>query len=109
MDASDAADYVQELAGESASIIFGAMYDDTKSDECTITVIATGLHNVGGSASKLKARLEGQQKVGSILPSGGESHVRSTLDHERRAGRNNADTAAENTFKQCKRAVDQDS
>ena len=68
MDASDAADYVQELAGESASIIFGAMYDDTKSDECTITVIATGLHNVGGSASKLKARLEGQQKMGSILP-----------------------------------------
>ena len=70
MDASDAADYVQELAGESANIIFGAMYDDTKSDEARITVIATGLHNVGGSASKLKARLEGQQKVGSILPSG---------------------------------------
>ena len=81
MDASDAADYVQELAGESASIIFGAMYDDTKSDECTITVIATGLHNVGGSASKLKARLEGQQKVGSILPNG-ESPVRSRLDNE---------------------------
>lgn len=68
MDASDAADYVQELAGENANIIFGAMYDDTRSDEATITVIATGLHNVGGSASKLKARLEGQQKVGSILP-----------------------------------------
>ena len=83
MDASDAADYVQELAGESASIIFGAMYDDTKSDECTITVIATGLHNVGGSASKLKARLEGQQKVGSILPNG-ESPVRSRLDGEKR-------------------------
>lgn len=83
MDASDAADYVQELAGESASIIFGAMYDDTKSDECTITVIATGLHNVGGSASKLKARLEGQQKVGSILPSG-DSPVRSRIDNENR-------------------------
>jgi len=68
MDASDAADYVQELAGENANIIFGAMYYDTKSDEATITVIATGLHNVGGSASKLKARLEGQQKMGSILP-----------------------------------------
>lgn len=54
MDASDAADYVQELAGENANIIFGAMYDDTRSDEATITVIATGLHNVGGSASKLK-------------------------------------------------------
>lgn len=68
MDASDAADYVQELAGENANIIFGAMYDDTRSDEATITVIATGLHNVGGSTSKLKARLEGQQKMGSILP-----------------------------------------
>ena len=89
MDASDAADYVQELAGESASIIFGAMYDDTKSDECTITVIATGLHNVGGSASKLKARLEGQQKVGSILPSG-DSPVRSRLDNEIRTGAGSA-------------------
>ena len=85
MDASDAADYVQELAGESASIIFGAMYDDTKSDECTITVIATGLHNVGGSASKLKARLEGQQKVGSILPSG-DGRTRVGQDSERRTG-----------------------
>ena len=67
MDASDAAEYVQELAGENANIIFGAMYDDSVSDEATITVIATGLHNVGGSSSKLKARLEGQPG-GSILP-----------------------------------------
>ena len=71
MDASDAAEYVQELAGENANIIFGATYDDTKSDEATITVIATGLHNVGGSASKLKARLEGQQKAGSVLQNDG--------------------------------------
>ena len=70
MDANDAASYVQELAGDDANIIFGATYDDSRSDEATITVIATGLHNVGGSSSKLKARLEGQQKVGSILPSG---------------------------------------
>ena len=83
MDASDAADYVQELAGESASIIFGAMYDDTKSDECTITVIATGLHNVGGSASKLKARLEGQKKVGSVVP--GEGRTAGSHDAERRS------------------------
>ena len=82
MDASDAADYVQELAGESASIIFGAMYDDTKSDECTITVIATGLHNVGGSASKLKARLEGQKKVGSVLQ--GDGRTAGSHDTERR-------------------------
>jgi len=70
MDASDAAEYVQELAGENANIIFGATYDDSKNDEATITVIATGLHNVGGSASKLKARLEGQQKSGGMLQSG---------------------------------------
>ena len=58
MDASDAAEYVQDLAGEDANIIFGAMYDDSKADEATITVIATGLHNVGGSAAKVKSRLE---------------------------------------------------
>ena len=58
MDASDAAEYVQDLAGEEANIIFGAMYDDSKSDEATITVIATGLHSVGGTASKLQSRLE---------------------------------------------------
>ncbi|MCF2680799.1 cell division protein FtsZ [Faecalicatena contorta] len=58
MDASDAAEYVQDLAGEDANIIFGAMYDDSRADEATITVIATGLHNVGGTASKLKSRLE---------------------------------------------------
>ncbi len=58
MDASDAAEYVQDLAGDQANIIFGAMYDDSRADEATITVIATGLHNVGGSASKLKSRLE---------------------------------------------------
>ena len=59
MDASDAAEYVQDLAGEEANIIFGAMYDDTKTDEATISVIATGLHNVGGTASKFQDRLSG--------------------------------------------------
>ena len=63
MDASDAAEYVQDLAGEEANIIFGAMYDDSRADEATITVIATGLHNVGGSASKLKSRLENQRNT----------------------------------------------
>lgn len=42
-DASDAASYVQELAGDDVNIIFGAMYDESKSDSCRITVIATGL------------------------------------------------------------------
>ncbi len=44
-DASDAASYVQELAGDDVNIIFGAMYDETRSDNCTVTVIATGLED----------------------------------------------------------------
>ena len=43
MDANDAASYVQELAGDDANIIFGAMYDESNVDYCRITVIATGL------------------------------------------------------------------
>ena len=46
MEANDAAMYVQELAGDTANIIFGARYDDTYQDECKITVIATGLDTV---------------------------------------------------------------
>ncbi|HIW21992.1 MAG TPA: cell division protein FtsZ [Candidatus Dorea intestinavium] len=65
MDASDAAEYVQDLAGDEANIIFGAMYDDSRADEATITVIATGLQNAGGSASKLKARLENPKRQGA--------------------------------------------
>lgn len=42
-DASDAADFVQSLTGEDVNIIFGAMYDESKTDSCTVTVIATGL------------------------------------------------------------------
>ena len=43
MDANDAASYVQELTGEDANIILGAMYDDSVADYARITVIATGL------------------------------------------------------------------
>ncbi len=43
IEANEAASYVQELAGEEATIIFGAMYDEAAADSVTITVIATGL------------------------------------------------------------------
>ena len=57
MDANDAASYVQDIAGEEANIIFGAMYDDTYSDECSITVIATGLDaNVTGAQKVLPTK-----------------------------------------------------
>ena len=66
MDANDAASYVQDLAGEDANIIFGAKYDETMTDEATITVIATGLEN---PSMKMKP----QQQAGGI---GGRSEER---------------------------------
>ena len=52
MDANDAASYVQEMAGDNANIIFGAMYDDTYADEASITVIATGLEDMNKQEKK---------------------------------------------------------
>ena len=45
MEANEAATYVQELAGDNANIIFGAMYDESVQDQASITVIATGLED----------------------------------------------------------------
>ncbi len=59
-DANDAASYVQQLAGEDINVILGAMYDDSKSDSCTITVIATGLEDAPAAASP--------SRLGSGLP-----------------------------------------
>ncbi len=70
-DASDAASYVQELAGDDVNIIFGAMYDESKSDSCTITVIATGLEDKANSA--VQSRLGGgaafRQPASHMTPS----------------------------------------
>lgn len=52
IEANEAATYVQELAGDSANIIFGAMYDESTPDVATITVIATGLENNAGPMVK---------------------------------------------------------
>ncbi len=55
LEASDAASYVQELAGDTANIIFGARYDEGFTDEVTITVIATGLETYGENSPMAKA------------------------------------------------------
>ena len=77
MDANDAASYVQELAGDEANIIFGAMYDDTYTDEASITVIATGLDSatatqpsVGSMASPKKKGAEFAEAVVPETPTG---------------------------------------
>lgn len=54
IEANEAASMVQELAGESANIIFGAMFDDSTADQASITVIATGLDKSGGYQEESK-------------------------------------------------------
>ena len=56
MDANDAASYVQELTGEEANIIFGAMYDDSVADYARITVIATGLSDAAPKTNSFGGR-----------------------------------------------------
>ena len=68
MDANDAASYVQELTGEDANIIFGAMYDDTVADYARITVIATGLNDENLQSSPFGKR-NSTSPFGSRRPS----------------------------------------
>ena len=53
VEANEAATLVQELSGDTANIIFGAMYDATTPDEVTITVIATGLDDRSAGAKDM--------------------------------------------------------
>ena len=43
MEAHEAVSYIEELTGENCNIIFGAMMDESVTDQVKITVIATGL------------------------------------------------------------------
>ena len=60
IEANEAASYVQELAGENANIIFGAMFDENAADTATITVIATGLEdsNVNNAMAGFSAKVQ---------------------------------------------------
>lgn len=51
LEANEAATYVQEMTGEDANIIFGAMMDEEHTDTVTITVIATGLEEKDSMSS----------------------------------------------------------
>ena len=63
IDANEAASYVQEQVGDEANVIFGAMYDSSNSDEVSITVIATGLHESGNRPSMAQYRAAAQKPV----------------------------------------------
>ena len=42
-DANDAASYIRDITGDDINVIFGAKYDESNSDSCNVTVIATGI------------------------------------------------------------------
>ena len=66
IEANEAATYVQELAGDSANIIFGARYENEPSDTCTITVIATGISD-GATTTKLTTPKANDSKFSSNI------------------------------------------
>lgn len=45
MDTNDAAEYVREITGNNINVIFGTRYDQSMTDTCSITIIATGINN----------------------------------------------------------------
>lgn len=67
VEANEAASYVEELAGENANIIFGAMYDESAQDEATITVIATGIQEME-QKTKSAASVMGKKVFKPIPP-----------------------------------------
>ncbi len=79
MDANDAASYVQDLAGDEANIIFGAKFDESMTDEATITVIATGLENQNKSvANKFMPDMKYQSAATPTRPMGASAMTRPT-------------------------------
>ena len=85
IEANEAASYVEELAGENANIIFGAIYEEKAQDECTITVIATGITEPKQEEQKRPRRNTSVQDglMGSYQPAGG---FRGTMPAPSRGG-----------------------
>ena len=68
VEANDAASYIPELAGDNANIIFGAVYDESATDSCTITVIATGIEGVNVNNAMAKFSPKAQAQVQTPKP-----------------------------------------
>lgn len=68
-DASDASEYVRELAGNDVNIIFGAMYDESKTDSCTITVIATGIEDLNTPNAAVNQAIANQHEAAAARAS----------------------------------------
>lgn len=94
MDANDAVSYIQDLTGEDTNIIFGAKYDESMTDECVITVIATGLEQVedhtftgaGKSTGVLRDGLKARTQTGARVS--GQRPVTSNTTQQTAGGLN---------------------
>lgn len=69
IEADEAAVYVQDLVGEDINVIFGAKYDETMNDVCTITVIATGIDEKNAALGKASAAI-GRPTPGAVKAKG---------------------------------------
>lgn len=67
MDAGEAVDYVRDLTGDNINVVFGVDDDSSRTDEVTITIIATGLENPA-PAGKVPGMKFGQPGSGSVPP-----------------------------------------
>ena len=80
IEANEAASYVQELAGDNANIIFGAVIDESLEDEIRVTVIATGFEkrapytkDASGHSVSTSAKHDGPPSpFNPVRPSGNE-------------------------------------
>ena len=80
VEANEAASYVEELAGDNANIIFGAMYDENAQDECKITVIATGIEDSAATSSAFDTlKKPAQPKAAAPAAQAAETTVRPTM------------------------------
>ena len=80
VEANEAASYVEELAGDNANIIFGAMYDENAQDECKITVIATGIEDSAATSSAFDTlKKSAQPKAAAPAAQAAETTVRPTM------------------------------
>lgn len=84
VEANEAATFVQELSGDDANIIFGAMFDENAQDEASITVIATGLdaHGINTPVAKAMTGFNTPYKAKPVqsayAPQGGSKEAAAT-------------------------------
>jgi cell division protein FtsZ len=103
LDASDAVNYVKDLVGESANIIFGAKADETMTDMIKVTVIATGLEEENKPNSFLGGMRYANQNPISSMSSSARTQTASRPTNNFARPTNTAASSATNTATQASR------